>query len=266
MGAGWENPEAIPSRALRARERIGPPEDPPPLRGWGASGRWKRILLLAGALVALVVVGREAGLGELLTLDNLARLRQRIEGYGAWGPVLFVVGYALAELCFVPALPITILGGVAFGPVWGTVYVSLGATIGAALAFLAARYAMRGAVARWTARNPRLARIDAAVAEHGWRLLMITRLVPLFPFNLQNFAYGLTRIPFRTFVVTSWICMLPGTAAYTFAAGALADGRGDLRRTLAYLGVAGVLLVLLSLLPRWLAPRSRAAGDLLGSR
>jgi uncharacterized membrane protein YdjX (TVP38/TMEM64 family) len=216
--------------------------------------------------VAVVAVGRATGLGELATLENVARLRQWIDGYGAWAPAVFVVGYALAELCFVPALPLTLLGGVAFGPVWGTVWVSIGATTGAALAFLAARYAMRGAVARWVAGNQRLSRIDAAVGEHGWRLLMVTRLVPLFPFNLQNFAYGLTRIPFRTFLVISWLCMLPGTAAYTIAAATLVDGRGDLGRTLTYLGLAGVLLVLLSLLPRWIGARSRAAGDLLGSR
>jgi uncharacterized membrane protein YdjX (TVP38/TMEM64 family) len=228
--------------------------------------RWARVLLLAAALAVAAAAARAAGLWELLSLDNLARLRQWIDGHGAWGPLLFVVGYALAELCFVPALPITLLGGVAFGPLRGTVYVAVGATLGAALAFLAARYAMRGAVERWVAGNPRLQRIDAAVAEHGWRLLMITRLVPLFPFNLQNFAYGLTRISFRTFLAISFVCMLPGTAAYTFAAGALVDGRGDLGRTLVYLGVAGVLLVGLSLLPRLLVPRSRAAGDLLGSR
>jgi hypothetical protein len=92
---------------------------------------------------------------------------------------------------------------------------------------------------------------------------MLTRLVPLFPFNLQNYAYGLTRIGFWPYAITSSICMLPGTAAFTFAGGALSEGRGDVRRTLGYLAVAGVLLVLVSLIPRWLQRRSRVAGDLL---
>lgn len=82
------------------------------------------------------------------------------------------------------------------------------------------------------------------MAEHAWRMLTITRLVPLFPLNLQNFAYGLTRIRFRTFVLLSWLCMLPGTAAYTLTGGALSEGRRALHRALGY--------VALSLVPRWL--------------
>jgi membrane protein DedA with SNARE-associated domain len=156
-----------------------------------------------------------------------------------------------------------VLGGVAFGPVWGTVYVWIGATIGLGLAFLVARYAVRSTVERWVQASPRVAKKDGQVAEHGWRIVMLTRLVPIFPFNLQNYAYGLTRIGFWPYAITSSICMLPGTAAFTFAGGALSEGRGDVRRTLAYLAVAGVLLVLLSLLPRWLQRRSKLAGDLL---
>src|SRR4030095_8912418 len=107
--------------------------------------------------------------------------------------------------------------------------------------------------------------MDGALARDGWRIVMITRLVPLFPFNLQNYAYGLTRIGFWTYLVTSWICMLPGPAAYTFAGGALSEGGGDVRRTLGYLAIAGMLIVLVSLIPRLLKRRSQAAGALLKS-
>jgi uncharacterized membrane protein YdjX (TVP38/TMEM64 family) len=122
---------------------------------------------------------------------------------------------------------------------------------------------LRKLVEDWVQSNPRLAGVDAAVARDGWRIVMITRLVPLFPFNLQNYAYGLTRIGFWTYLVTSWICMLPGTAAYTFAGGALSEGAGDVRRTLVYLAIAGVLIVMMSLIPRMLKRRSQAASDLL---
>jgi Protein of unknown function, DUF547/SNARE associated Golgi protein len=148
--------------------------------------------------------------------------------------------------------------------VWGTAYVWIAATVGAALAFLVARYAVRSTVERWVQASPRIATIDGRVAEHGWRIVMLTRLVPVFPFNLQNYAYGITRIGFWPYVITSAICMLPGTAAFTFAGGALSEGRG-VRRTLAYLALAGVLLVLISLIPRWLARRNRLAGELLKS-
>ena len=140
-------------------------------------------------------------------------------------------------------------------------YVSVAATLGAALAFLAARYAVRGLVEGWLARSPRLARLDAAVAQHGWRILMITRLVPLFPFTLQNFAYGVTRIHFGLYVAVSWVCMLPATFAYTLAASAFAEG-DDSGRMLASLGGAAILLVALSLVPAWIGHRSRAAAAL----
>ena len=224
---------------------------------------WVRPAILVGLVVAGIIAARALGLGEAIKLGNLARLKQGIESYGALAPGIFIVGYVLAAVLFVPGLPITVLGGVAFGPVWGTVYVWIAATIGAGLAFLVARYAVRSTVEGWVAGSPRLARIDGQVAEHGWRIVMLTRLVPIFPFNLQNYAYGITRIGFWPYAITSSICMLPGTAAFTFAGAALSDGRGDVKRTLAYLAVAGVLLVLISLIPRWLQRRSRLAGELL---
>lgn len=224
--------------------------------GWG--------LLIVVGMAAALLLARQAGLGELLSVDGLERLRRAVEAWGTVAPLVFVAGYAVAELFFVPALPLTLLGGLVFGPLWGTVYVSAGATLGAALAFGVARHALRGTIERWIAGSPRLSRLDEAVAAHGWRILVVTRLVPLFPFNLQNFAYGLTRIRFATFVGLSWLCMLPGTAAYTLAAGALGEGGRDPRRTAAYLAAAGILLVAVSLLPRWIgrrAPAARAALD-----
>ncbi|MBZ0170675.1 TVP38/TMEM64 family inner membrane protein YdjZ [Candidatus Methylomirabilis lanthanidiphila] len=224
---------------------------------------WGRLLLLAGIVLAGAFLARAFGLQEILSLKNLAHLKAWIDSFGPLAPLVFITGYILAVIFFVPGLPITVLGGVAFGPLWGTVYVSIASTIGVALAFLVARYGARGLVERWMAESPRLAKIDQAVARHGWQIVMITRLVPLFPFNLQNYAYGLTRISFWSYLLTSWPCMLPGTAAYTFAGGALSEGGGDIQRTLLYLGIAGALLVLVTLIPRWLNKTSPATDDLL---
>jgi uncharacterized membrane protein YdjX (TVP38/TMEM64 family) len=218
-------------------------------------------VLLALALAVLAIRG--LGLADLVRLDNLARLRERIDGFGPWAPLVFVVGYVAAVVAFVPALPITILGGLVFGAVWGAVYVAVAATTGACLSFLVARYAARAAVERWLAGYPALARMDRAVARHGFRIVMITRLVPIFPFNLQNYAYGLTSIGFGAYAVTSFLCMLPGTLVFTAAAGAVVAGAWDARRMLLLLALAGVLLVALSLLPRWLRGRSTALDDLL---
>ena len=224
---------------------------------------WGRLLLLGGIVLAGAFLARIFGFQEILSLKNLAHLRAGIESFGPFAPLVFIAGYILAVIFFVPGLPITILGGVAFGPIWGTVYVSIASTIGVALTFLIARYGTREMVERWVAESPRLAKIDHAVAHHGWRIVMITRLVPLFPFNLQNYVYGLTRIEFWRYLLVSWSCMLPATAAYTFAGGALSEAGGDIQRTLLYLGIAGSLLVLVSLIPRWLHKTSPATDDLL---
>jgi uncharacterized membrane protein YdjX (TVP38/TMEM64 family) len=223
---------------------------------------WGRQALLLVVLLGGIGLAWGLRLEDGLRLKHLASLEQWVAGYGPWAPLLFIAGYVVLEMAFVPALPLTLLGGLAFGPLRGTVYVSVAATLSAALAFLFARHMARGTVELWIARHARLARLDAAVAEHGWRILMITRLVPIFPFNVQNFAYGLTRIPFWTYVGMSWLCMLPGTVAYVLAGSALPAGANNPVRLVGYLGVAGILLVALSLLPRWLKHRSRIAGEL----
>ena len=228
----------------------------PPRAGSGRLG------LLALGLLAAGFLAWALGLHDLVRPDRLARLRTEIEAYGPWAPALYVGGYVIAELLFVPALPLTLLGGLVFGPVWGSVYTWVAATLAAALAFLVARHLARDTVERWKAASPGLARIDAAVERHGWRILMLTRLIPLFPFNLQNFAYGLTRIPFWTYVGVTAVCILPGTIAFTLAGGALSGGGGP-RRIAWTLAGAGVLIVVVSLVPRWLTRKSAAARDLL---
>ena len=229
----------------------------------GAGSHWRRAALIVAVILGGVIVARAFGFTAYLRFENLSQLTETIEGYSVLGPVIYIAAYVLGVVFFVPGLPMTLLGGLAFGPVRGAAYVWIAATIGAALAFLVARYGLRGLVEGWVARNARLTRMDEAVARDGWRIVMITRLVPLFPFNLQNYVYGVTRIGFWAYLATSAVCMIPATVAYTFAGGALSRGGGDLRRTLGYLAVAGVLIVLVSLIPRYLERRNRAAGALL---
>jgi hypothetical protein len=131
---------------------------------------WIRPVLALLLVAAGIVAARALGLGPDPP-RNVARLRQWIEGYGVLAPAVYVVGYVLATVFFVPGLPITVLGGVAFGPLWGTLYVWIGATIGAGLAFLVARHAVRRTVERWVQGSPRIARMDGQVAGHGWRIV-----------------------------------------------------------------------------------------------
>ena len=195
--------------------------------------------------------------GAILNRDRFdpAALQAWVENAGAAGPLLFMALYALASVLFRPGSVLTLAGGALFGPVWGTLWNLTGATFGAALAFLVARY-LGG---DWVARRagPRLQSLNDGVSAEGWRFVAFVRLVPLFPFNLLNYALGLTRIPFLHYVLATWVFMLPGAIAYTWLgfAGreALAGGEGMIRNVL----IALALLAGVAFIPR-LIKRLRA--------
>jgi uncharacterized membrane protein YdjX (TVP38/TMEM64 family) len=230
-------------------------------RAPGGAG-WSRLVAGAALVVGCVVLARYLGLGELLSREGLTRTREWLDGLGALGPVAFITTFVVAVVAFVPALPFTILAGALFGPLWGTVYCSIASVVGACLAFLIARYAARGLVQRWVARRPALARLDRAAEHYGFRLVMLTRLVPLFPFTIQNYVYGITGIPFVAYAFTSWICMLPITTALTMAGSSLGQG-GEVRRVLSWFALVALLFLCLFLLSRRLRARSRMVDELL---
>jgi len=219
-----------------------------------------RLIVIGIVLLAIYLVARLTGLTEYIGLDGLGRLRDWIRGFGAIAPVVFIAVYAVATVAFLPGAALSLLAGLAFGAVWGAVWTVIGATLGATLAFLVGRYAARGLVESWAADNERIRKLDDGVERHGWRMLLITRLVPAFPFNLQNYAYGLTKVGLGTYVLVTAVCIVPGTIAYTFAGGSLAAAREDLTKTFVYLGVAAVFFVLVSLIPVWMRRRSGNSG------
>ncbi len=179
---------------------------------------------------------------------DAAALQVWVEGAGTAGPLLFMLVYALATVLFLPGSVLTLAGGALFGPLWGTLWNLTGATLGAALAFLIARHLG----ADWVTRRAgaRLARLNDGVSAEGWRFVAFTRLVPVFPFNLLNYALGLTRIPFVAYLLATWIFMLPGALAYTWLghAGreALSGGESLIRNSL----IALALLAAVAFLPR----------------
>ena len=224
-----------------------------------AGGRaWWKLAFSLAALAGGAWLAWRLGAFGLLTVHNLDRLDMWFDGLGSWAPLAFVLLWVVACVLFLPGLPISIAGGLIFGAVWGTVWTTVGANLGAVAAFLIGRYAARGMVERMIEKNPTLGRIDAGVRSQGWRMLMITRLVPIFPFNIQNYVYGLTDIPLRTYILVTLPCMLPATIAYNFAAGSVRTG--NLGKALWYLGIAAVFFVLLSLIPGWVR-RHSAAGE-----
>ena len=180
--------------------------------------RW-RLALATAAVLVVVVVAR--GLETRALLEGALGW---IGGLGPWGPVLFVLLYVAATVLLLPAVVLTLGAGAAFGVVTAFAAVSAGATLGAVAAFLVGRYLARDWVARRVAASPRLGAIDAAVAREGWKIVLLTRLSPAFPFVLLNYAYGLTRVSLRHYALASWIGMMPGIALYAYL-GSLA---GDL--------------------------------------
>jgi len=198
--------------------------------------------LVLGLLV-LIALGRLAG-------EGLPAFQRWVETLGVWGPAVFMAGYAAAVVAFAPAVLLTLAGGAIFGVVAGTCYVFTAAVLGSSLAFGIARYAARGSVERWIAGDARFRALDRAVGEQGWRIVLLLRLSPLFPFNLLNYALGLTRIRFSD-TLRAAPGMLPVTLAYVFlgsAAGEVASQAAGgtsastpLESALLVLGVAATL-------------------------
>jgi uncharacterized membrane protein YdjX (TVP38/TMEM64 family) len=167
-----------------------------------------RIALVAAAVAALFLLGRLAG-------GYVPRFAAWVESLGAWGPVVFVLGYAAAVVAFAPGSLLTLAAGAIFGLARGVAYVFVAAVLGSSAAFLVARYLARGAVERRLAGNPRFAAIDRAIGAQGRRIVFLLRLSPVFPFNLLNYALGLTRVRFADYFVAS-AGMLPGTFLYVY--------------------------------------------------
>jgi len=214
---------------------------------------WRRVLLLCVlcAGIAAAVVWRDR-----ISIDSVTTW---VAQAGWIAPLVFIVGYAIAAVFFLPGLVFTLAGGALFGPVYGTLYNLTGATLGATLAFLTARYLARDWVARRAGR--RLQQLVAGVEREGWRFVAFVRLVPLFPYNLLNYALGLTRIRLSHYIVTSFIFMAPAGAAYTYLgyAGRELAGEGEDVVRKALLALAAVATV--AFISRLLSKRRQARGN-----
>ena len=194
-------------------------------------------LLLLGVIV-FALINREA--------IDFAQLENWVQRSGWAAPVLFVLVYAVVTVLFLPGSVLTLAGGALFGPWFGTLYNIIGATLGATIAFVIARYLG----SEWVSRKAggKLKQLIDGVEEEGWRFIAFVRLVPLFPFNLLNYALGLTRIALPHYVIASFIFMLPGTFAYTWLghAGreAVAGEEGFIRTVLLALALLAAVIFL----------------------
>jgi pyruvate/2-oxoglutarate dehydrogenase complex dihydrolipoamide dehydrogenase (E3) component/uncharacterized membrane protein YdjX (TVP38/TMEM64 family) len=189
------------------------------------SSRWRWVLYaVAGVLIVMA-------LKYFHVQDLLKSALDWIGKFGPWGPVIFVGLYVVATVLFVPGSVLTLGAGAVFGVVLGSVCVSISATFGATAAFLVGRYLARDAIARKIEKNETFATIDRAVADEGWKIVLLTRLSPVFPFTLLNYAFGLTRVKLSHYVLASWLGMIPGTVMYVYLGSLVNVGAGHRQRT-----------------------------------
>ncbi len=184
-----------------------------------------KVALLAAIVIGLVLAAKYFNLQQ-----GFREALAWIEDAGPIGPLVFFGLYVGACVFMLPGLILTMGAGAVFGVVNGLLLVSLSSTIGATAAFLVGRYLAREMVARRVAGNATFSAMDEAVASEGWKIVGLTRLSPVFPFNLLNYAFGLTRVSLRDYILASWIGMIPGSAMYVYL-GSLAGSLAELGAT-----------------------------------
>ena len=204
----------------------------------------KQIIILS--LIIIIFLLWYFDIFKYISIEYISELKDFINNFGILGPIVFFVIYVLATVLFLPGLPLSLLAGIVFGPILGSILVSISSTTGAALAFLVGRYTGRDWIINKFSDSDIFKKLDNGIKEQGWRMIAITRLIPIFPFNAQNYVYGLTDIDFKTYVFVSWLCMLPGTVAYVFLAGAIIAGEGNTTKTITYIGIGVAILLILS--------------------
>jgi uncharacterized membrane protein YdjX (TVP38/TMEM64 family) len=169
-----------------------------------------QILLISCLIVSLIITSRFFHLQEFLQILFLW-----VQSLGILGPIVFIIIYNLATLLFIPGSLLTLKGGCLFGLFWGSIYVLIAAVTGAILAFVIGRYLSRKSVCKQLEKYPKFKAIDLAVAKEGWKIVLLTRLSPIFPFNLLNYAFGVTQVTLKDYILGSF-GIIPGTVMYVY--------------------------------------------------
>ncbi|QKD83596.1 TVP38/TMEM64 family protein [Thermoleptolyngbya sichuanensis A183] len=178
---------------------------------------WLLAMLGLSLSAALAIATQHVNLPVLL-----ANFLLWVKNLGTTGILAFILIYNLATLLFIPASLLTLGGGALYGIVWGTVYVLLASTLGAVFAFMIGRYVARGWICQWIQAHPQFQAIDAAIAQQGLKIVFLTRLSPLFPFNLLNYLFGITCVSLKDYVIGS-LGMIPGTFLYVYFGSLVGD-------------------------------------------
>lgn len=207
-------------------------------------------------MATLAVISHRVGLHDLLT--HLHLLQDTLCHQGAWGYLVYVALFIIATLCLIPGSLLVIAGGMLFGPLTGSLLSFAAATLASALSFLIARWLGRDLLQRYVGHTAVFQAIERGIARSGCDFLILTRLVPLFPYNIQNYAYGLTAIPFWPFTLISAVTTLPGLVIYSVMASELAREGVTLAFALKLSLAGGLLFALVQMGKRFARARRMA--------
>lgn len=219
-------------------------------KGWLS----KRVILLILIIVVgiIVLILQKYHVWDLISIEYLRRFTDKIRNLGLLGIILYIIIFSFGTMLFLPSLPFILFGGITYGTFAGIIYSSIADLLSASMAFIAARYIIRKRIERMLRKNKTFHDINKGVKEDGWRILIVTRMVPVIPRWLQNYAYGLTVISFKTYALVSLLCIVPVTAVWIIAVNTVGRGEEDARKTMIYLGIAAVLIVVISYIPKYI--------------
>ncbi|MGC9551895.1 TVP38/TMEM64 family protein [Vibrio metoecus] len=214
--------------------------------------KFLKLAILAAVIGLILFAAKQTGILEIIT--DIKSLQNWIAGFGFWGYFVFVATFVFACVFLLPGSAFTIVAGIVFGPIKGGILALFSATLGAVAAFVVARFLLRNTIMKKFGDNPIFKKIDDGVAQNGTSFLILTRLVPVFPFSLQNYAYGLTSLNLCTYAIVSLLTMAPGAFIFAYMAGDIATN-GVSAMLLVKFAAAGLVLFGMSLIPKYIAKK-----------
>ncbi|KAB3532855.1 TVP38/TMEM64 family protein [Alkaliphilus serpentinus] len=224
--------------------------------------RKKLMILIVIIIIVIAVALWKYPLWNLLSIiEYLKKFTTTVRNLGYLGLLLYLVAFTLGTMLFLPSLPFALFGGITYGSTLGIIYASIGDILGASLAFVIGRYFMRERIERVLQKYKTFHEINEGVKHDGWRIIVLTRMVPLIPHWLQNYAYGLTSVGFLTYALVSLLCIAPTTAVWIIVVNTLGRGEKDANKIIFYLAIAAVVIVLLSYIPKWIYKKKMLAKE-----
>lgn len=213
------------------------------------------LVMILFLIISIQIFAQPEGKNFFSILTSREKIEKVILSMGNWGPLFYIILYILVTITMISPLPVALVGGIIFGPVMGLVYTMAGAGLGLTLSFVIARHLARKKLEEKFGETEIMKKIDSGVEKDGWLILATTRLLPIFPFGIQNYVYGLTSIGLMQYVVLSIIFILPGTSVFVMLAGAFTSGNREM--VVKYSLIASLVFFSLAIITKYLKKRAR---------